>query len=350
MKSSFHIYHLLFTSSPAPQIRLPKTLISGYGFPCPFLLDYSNVLTFRALSNSLVHSFLSSALKSSRLLQKTGSSTHLITISPRFITEDTVFQVFVEGEKFIAGWKYGEGYLNSDYPIDTLSQFDELKSILAETLSSKYRLRLTYLQAEFILGNDSNAYFIAVSHYSYTQLRDRVVSMQLPALVSNSTPHSFIRTQTSRFHSFKSENIAHEVGVEVKLSKFMKNQESTKYIRYSQLKTALSQNLELLSNEVLYGKQLAKLSDQLLVKSTKNVKELRKLSGLLKTRLMQDYPDWVDEEEQEIKNKRIENYRIIVKKSKKKKKDLEKETCEIVNKILMTASTNLDSLKKKVNF
>lgn len=353
MESSFHIYHLLSTTNPAPHIRIPKTIISGFGFLEVFYIDYSHRISFKALSHSKISSVLSSLFNSNTLLLKNTAGTSIVHTIPRSISDDTVIQVFIEGQKFIAGWKYSEGYLNKFFPSDTLIQFEQLKSMLIDVLLNKYRLRLVHLEAEFIISERSIAYFIAVSHYTFTHLRDRVVSMQLPNIHSlvDLTQNNLLRTQTPRAPSLISETIQNkkDSNLEGKLSKMMKNYESTKYIRFSQLKSALNQDVKLLSNEILYGKRLAKISDQLLLKSTKTVKELRNLSSQLKQKLIQENPNWVDEDSKSRKSQFTHNFRIITKKPKQKKIDSERDTQEIVKKILSSASSNLDNLKKKVN-
>ena len=349
MESSFHIYHLLSNTNPAPQIRIPKTVISGFGFPEVFYIDYSHRLSFKALSHSKISLVLSSLFYSYTLLLKNTTGASIVHSIPKSISDDTVIQVFIEGQKFIAGWKYAEGYLNKYFPSDILVQFEQLKAMLIDVLLKKYRLRLVHLEAEFIINERSIAYFIAVTNYNLTHLRDRVVSMQLPNInfLVDLSQNFLLRTQTPRAPSLKSETNQNkkEDNIEGKLSKMMKNYESTKYIRFNQLKSALNQDVKLLSNEILYGKRLAKISDQLLLKSTKTAKELRNLSSLLKQKLIQENPNWVDEDSNSRKSQYTQNFRILT----KKRLVVKENPQDIVNKILSSASISLDKLKKKVN-
>ena len=131
--------------------------------------------------------------------------------------------------------------------------------------------------------------------------------------------------------------------IEDQLSELMKGSNSIKYIRYNQWKNIADRGEPLLSNEKLYSKRIAGISTLVLVKSTKSVKEVRKMIGLMRNKV---YKEKNDKKAMTIKI--IDTYRISLKSDKTSARDkLVFSADRVVANKLNRASNELDSLKKK---
>ena len=217
-------------------------------------------------------------------------------------------------------------------------QFEYIKNLINKQLSNTSRL--AKLEVEFIISIQSIIYCIAVTNYSYTHLQSLT---RLSSFKSVKNTPKQVSRKTWSHHLSPVSMPKNKRVIEDQLSELMKGSNSIKYIRYNQWKNIADRGEPLLSNEKLYSKRIAGISTLVLVKSSKSVKEVRKMIGLMRNKV---YKEKNDKKAMTIKI--IDTYRISLKSDKTSARDkLVFSADRVVANILNRASNNLDSLKKK---
>lgn len=271
---------------------------------------------------------------------------------PQKLSNETVFQLKILGKTLKVLWTSTKGYSHTDQLPKLLHQFDFIKSIINKKALSAINSRLCRLEIEFIITSKGKVYCLAITKYQYSEIKFLSYFQSLNTTpIQKSAAKSPIlfpltpdplKTLEKKFKT-RTPRVLGD-----KLSNLMQSSESIKYMRYSQWKLAVDSGNKLLSNERLYSKKLAGISTRVLVQSTKNVKEMRKMAGIMRKSLhrRESYID-ANEIAKLRDNMFIDNYIINLNEGHKSRKKDQKNIKKTIKLIIDDASNKLDSLKSR---
>jgi hypothetical protein len=346
MEQSIHLYKLLQSSGDRIPIKIPETLILGYGFTNPTLIKSSRCLEYQELAEDQVKNILNNLFLNNTIIYKSRSGSTILSALPQNFEREYVYQVYIKGNKYLTRWTSTSGYHQSKYPINLRIQSEYIKDTINKVFITAKRSRLALLELEFIISNNSVVYCLAITKYAFSELKSLTRFHSLDnTIVMNLKPDT--KKTFQKVLPLKKTQTKTIIGD--KFSDLMKSSGSVKYIRYNQWKSIVDRGEKLLSNEALYSKIIAGISTRVLIKSTNNVKEVRKLAGLVRTSLLNaKFSLGSGEDSDKEKDLNVSNYRISFLPPKIDNLNTEPTaTNYAVLRIFERASKDLDFLTKR---
>ncbi|OMJ88250.1 hypothetical protein SteCoe_9833 [Stentor coeruleus] len=355
MGESIHLYKLLESSEDRIPVQIPDTIIYGFGFIEPTLITYSTSLNFSSLSEESALVTLENMLKKNTILQKSQAGIKEICEVyeiPKKISQEIVYQSKIVGKRCKVLWTCTCGYSCVEQPAKLRIQFEFIKSLINKKILFGINARLSRLEVEFIVTVKGQVYCLAITEYAFSEVKSlssfhSLDTTSIQKTISK-TPVQLIKPlNKSKTPSIKPEPKPNRV-IGDHFSDLMQSSESTKYMRYTQWKRAIESGKRLLSNELLYSKKLAGISTRVLVQSTKNVKEMRRMAGIMR-RNLHKRESFVDPTEiaKLRENMLIENYMIDLNNEKEIKEKRQKNLRKTVKFILDDASLKLDTMTNR---
>lgn len=355
MGESIHLYKLLESSKDRIPVQIPDTIIYGFGFTEPTLITYSTRLNFTGLSEESALLALEGMIKTNIILQKTQAGIKEICEIyeiPRKLSQETVYQSKIVGKRCKIRWTCTEGYSCVEQPMKLRIQFEFIKSLINKKILFGIHARLSKLEVEFVVTVKGHVYCLAITEYAFSEVKSlsSFHSLDTTSIQKNATKTSVKLPASLNISKTidKKPDLKPARAIGDHLSELMQSSESTKYMRYTQWKRAVESGNRLLSNELLYSKKLAGISTRVLVQSTKNVKEMRRMAGIMR-RSLHKRESFVDPKEiaKLRENMLIENYIIDLNDEKRVKEKRQKTLKKTVKFILDDASSRLDSMTNK---
>ncbi|CAG9332971.1 unnamed protein product [Blepharisma stoltei] len=337
MTANIHFYKLLEEVHENIQIKLPETIIIGFGFEEPtFMWNFENDhLSFEVVSKEdILHIISRWSAKDSLpiAIVKTDAKKHWCETTDeiaKFLNEECVIQQVIKHHSSFPNiritWDFQKGYtmatdnstsvpkisrsepslstnfteINKDFtsknreflcPTKLRRVTDSVKNILNRKLKN-ISCRIEHLEIDFLKSAANEHFLLGIHQYTYSACKSlqrfantRNTSFYKPPLsptfktALSPTPEPTQKILTKKndiLGAISYSGSPHVESIDDEIQELVSPKGNYKFMRYGYWKNKFQSGEKMLPNEIQYAKNIAKHSTRILIETSKNLTEVK---------------------------------------------------------------------------